>query len=75
MTERRKEMTVGDLRRALSSLPDDMPVVGEYREENEDDVDVEGIGGLVSATVEYRCADTPSLFLLIDSNVGGERDD
>lgn len=69
---RKREMTVGELRRALEGVGDAMPVVADYFEER-DEGDVEGIGGLASVSVEYRCAETPSFFLLILHDVGGER--
>lgn len=74
MTDRKKEMTVGDLRKALEGLDDNMPVVGEYFEETEDG-DIEGLGGLESVTVEFRCSDTASLFLNIRPDVGGSEND
>lgn len=76
MSDRKKEMTVGDLRKVLATLDENMPIVGEYFEERDeqfDGGDIEGIGGLASASVEMRCADTPSLFLTIRADVGGER--
>lgn len=74
MTDRRKEMTVGELRKALEGIDDAMPVVVDATDDLEDDYE-QIVGGVSSVGVEYRCAETPSFFINASPDVGGERDE
>lgn len=61
--EKPKAMTVGDLRRALDGLPDNLPIVVETELTDENDkYDDTFVSGLAGATVETRCGG-PGLFL------------
>lgn len=65
-----KALRVGDLRRALDGVDDNLTIIVEMYDEDDQFVQ----GSLTMADVEQRCADTPSLFLFGDRDVvdGGE---
>lgn len=60
-----KTMTVGELRKALEGVRDDMEVVVRAYEER-DDGDEQIVGGVFSAAMEFGCDNTPAF--IIDAN-------
>ncbi len=73
---RETPLTVGDLRKAIEGVRDDMPVIVEIaRDESSEEADDLPQAYLRTATPEFRCADEEALFLWGDADADRGEDD
>lgn len=68
-------LTVGQLRKALEGLPDDLEIIVRACDDalDEDDVDVDFCGSILGASVEHEHDEDNTAFLAIDCSADPDR--